>query len=450
MQRSQFIFTSFAFSPKNGRVVLRYRLDDVDFHEQLRLPMEGVNTTTVDWEAFDRALFGLHLAGGMSYWKARVPKNIIVESGTLSKEQASFWNDFYTKGLGEFFYKNEIDFRGLVQFSYKEPFDDAQGIIGTDVRRTIHDVRTPLVPIGGGKDSIVTAELLKAAGIAYTAFVTKRATPIDAVIAHMNVPSLVVERELDPQLFELNKNPKTFNGHVPITGYLHFVALLTAILHGHTDVVWSLERSASEGNVEYLGETINHQYSKSLEFERAFQKYTRRFILPSVRSFSLLRPFSELRIVQEFAKHPEYFKNFSSCNRNFTIANTVNHHKVFWCGECEKCAFVFVALSAFLPHKDVVNIFGVDLFDFEALLPTLKPLLGLEGNKPFECVGTADETVAAMELAHQRGDAEKTLWMQYYVNEVCSSRDVDALIERVLTPSNEHEIPPEYAHVLPQ
>lgn len=449
MQHSQFTFTSFAFSPKNGRVVLRYRLDDLEFHEQLLLPMDGVDTTAVDWEAFDRALFGLHLAGGVSYWKTRCPRNIVIESGELAKEQALFWNDFYTKGLGEFFYTNKIDYHGLVRFPYTEPFDVAQGVSGADVQRTTHDVRTPLVPIGGGKDSIVTAELLKAAGIPFRAFVTKRAAPIDAVIAHMNVPSLVVERELDSQLFELNKDPKTFNGHVPITGYLHFAALLTAILHGHSDVVWSLERSASEGNVEYLGEIINHQYSKSLAFERAFQEYTRRFITPSVRSFSLLRPFSELRIVQEFAKHPKYFMDFSSCNRNFTIAKTVNHHKVFWCGECEKCAFVFVALCAFLQHKDDVGIFGVDLFGSEALLPTFKQLLGIEGHKPFECVGTADETLAAMELAHRRGDAEETLWMQYYVNEARPSHDVDALIERVLSSSNEHDIPPEYARVLP-
>ncbi len=444
---STFTFTSFAFSPKNGRVVLRYRLDDLEFHEQLVLSMEGVEMSAVDLEAFDSALFALHLAGGISYWKARCPKNILVETGTLSKEQAVFWNDFYTKGLGEFFYKNEIDFRGLVQFPFQSKTSKIEHREAS--LRTSRPAR-PLVPIGGGKDSIVTAELLKAANIPVTAFVTKRAAPIDSAIATMNIPSLTVERELDPQLFELNKDSKTLNGHVPITGYLHFVALLTAILHRHTDIVWSLERSASEGNVEYLGEMINHQYSKSLEFERAFQEYVGHNITSSIRSFSLLRPFNELRIVQEFARHPMYFKSFSSCNRNFTITKTVRHRNVFWCGACDKCAFVFVALCAFLPHKDVVTIFGVDVFASHSLLSTFKRLLNVEGHKPFECVGTADETTAAMELAHRRGDAEETLWMQYYVNEVRSSRDTDMLIERALSVSNDHEIPPEYARILPQ
>ena len=452
---SHFSFAFFAFSPKNGRVVLRYRLDDLEFHEQLYLPMEGVDKTKVDWDAFDHALFGLHLAGGVSYWKARCPKRITVETGTLTKDQAVFWNDFYTKGLGEFFYKNEIDFRGLVEFKYdreKSRIENGESRLkNPELRIQNQAALRPLVPVGGGKDSVVTVELLKAANIPVTAFVTKRAAPIDATVRAMDVPSLVVERELDPQLFELNKDPHTYNGHAPITGYLHFVALLTAILHGHTDVMWSLEESASEGNLEYLGEIINHQYTKSLEFERAFAAYVKTNITRSVHSFSLLRPFSELRIVEEFAKHPKYFNAFSSCNHNFTIAKTVAHHKVFWCGECEKCAFVFVALGASLPHKNVVEIFGSDLFASAALLPTLKQLMGVEGHKPFECVGTVGETIAAMELSHRRGDCETSLWMQWFVNEARpKQRDLDKLIKRVLAPSNDHDIPQEYARVLPQ
>ncbi|MBI2477071.1 hypothetical protein HYV72_02745, partial [Candidatus Uhrbacteria bacterium] len=340
-------------------------------------------------------------------------------------------------------YKNEIDFRDRVHF----PSDATVALPELHGTSTPH--LDPLVPLGGGKDSVVTGELLKKASIPFTLFSTSQAQPVVQTAKLLDAPILFAERRLDPQLFELNTKPGVYNGHVPITGYLYFVALLVAILHKKTDVVWSLESSAEEATVDYLGMKINHQFSKTLRFERAFQQYCKTFVTKNVRSFSLLRPFSELQIVKQFVQFPEYFSHFGSCNRNFTQKKPARHEGTFWCGACAKCAFIFVSLCAFLPHNDVVNIFANDLFASETLLPTLKELLGLQEHKPFDCVGTIEETRAAMELAMHRGDARDTRWMQTYVAEVRDTvKDHDALIHKALTPSKEHAIPQEYQPVL--
>ena len=71
---------------------------------------------TVSPDLLDAVLQPLHLMLGISYWKMFCPKEIKVLSCQLSAEQAAFWNTVYTRGLGEFFYRNELDFRGLISF----------------------------------------------------------------------------------------------------------------------------------------------------------------------------------------------------------------------------------------------------------------------------------------------------------------------------------------------
>jgi UDP-N-acetyl-alpha-D-muramoyl-L-alanyl-L-glutamate epimerase len=436
MEDSIFRFISYALNEQTGEISLKYQLDDIEFFEHLTVPVDGIDFNTVNRQALDNALFSLHLMGGVSYWKTKCSKKIVVESGVLCQEQAMFWNEIYTQGLGEFFYENKIDFRGLVQF----PF--TKGCIKPSVEGDQSTKRDVLLPIGGGKDSIVTAESLKTMKVPFSLFVVKDAAPIRQVGDKIGGDRIVVSREISKTLIELNKNPDIYNGHVPITAYLSFLSLVVAILYKKTDVVFSLERSANEGNLSYLGVEINHQYSKSLEFEIRLQEYVKEFVSNQVSIFSLIRPLSEFHIVKLFTEYPEHFSLFSSCNRNFTFENTSIGKKTFWCQTCPKCAFIFVMLCAWLPHKTVVSIVGADLFENEELKDLFRALLGIEGNKPFECVGEAKEVAAAFELCNQRGDALDSVMMKLYVREARPSfTDSDAVIEELLQPSTEHVVP---------
>ncbi|HEU4753681.1 MAG TPA: endonuclease domain-containing protein, partial [Armatimonadota bacterium] len=156
-QYATFTFDSYRLDPASRRVELHYSLDDaVRFTETVTFPAPW--NERHDRAAVDRALATLHLLGGISYYKTCCPKRIEVRTAPLSEEQARFFERVYENGLGEFFYRNDLDFRGLVRFPAS----------GEGRRNEAHPApyrpRRVLAPIGGGKDSIVTAEWLKEAG----------------------------------------------------------------------------------------------------------------------------------------------------------------------------------------------------------------------------------------------------------------------------------------------
>jgi hypothetical protein len=428
-QYSSFLFDSHSFDPATGKIALNYALDDdLKFTETLTLPQPIPKPSS---SAFERALHALHLIGGMSYYKTCVPKTMEIRTTSLSNEQAAFWNEVYENGLGEFFFKNEIDFRGLIQFpsGAAKPFEGKQPKEGKKL----------LVPIGGGKDSIVTIKLLQNAGCDITLLRVGGHPVIDRIAGELGLPLLTVKRELSPLLFRLNAEG-ALNGHVPITAYLSFLALAVAELHGFDAVVMSNERSANVGNVEFHGKEINHQWSKSLVFERMLRDYAAQWIGTGVEYFSLLRPWSELRITQQFVTDPSFLPLTTSCNANWRILK--EKPKELWCGQCPKCAFVFTLYAAFLPKDTVVQTFGKDLFTDPNLLPLYKQLLGAEGFKPFECVGTHEETAAAFLLARDHGEWNGSAAMELFERDVLPTiKDPKRLIADALAPSSDHCVP---------
>jgi 7-cyano-7-deazaguanine synthase in queuosine biosynthesis len=398
---NSFIFDSCTFDPETGEIHLVYSLDDdVQFTEVLEIPTEGIRLN-----AIEQALFTLHIAGGASYYKTCCPKQIEVRSGILNKDQAAFWNMVYENGLGEFFFENQIDFTGLIHFPINEP--------GTPV---FHQSDRPsngkvLVPIGGGKDSTVTIEKLRAEGRNITLLRMGGHPLIDDLVSVTGLPCITVKRKLPRKLFEMNEQG-ALNGHIPITAYLSCLAVVVAEAIGFDEIIMSNEKSANEGNVEYLGKQINHQWSKSEEFETAFDGYIKKYINENLKYFSKLRSFTELEIAGEFAKLPHYFACTTSCNKNWKVAG--EHLQERWCGTCPKCTFVFALMAAHLKRDTVEKIFEKNIFEDSSTIPLYKQLLGLEGFKPFECVGTPEETTQAFEMIKERGEFNDTPVMQMY------------------------------------
>ena len=257
-----------------------------------------------------------------------------------------------------------------------------------------------LVPIGGGKDSIVVAERLKARGKKISLFnLTNQQKTNQIIIDTAKVSGeklIAARRQIAPELIALNQKKGVYNGHIPFSAYLAFLTLAVAIINGDKEIALGNEKSANYGNVKYRGTIINHQWSKSFEFEKMFQAYTRKFITPSIRYYSELRKFNELQIAGMFAHYPQYFYKFSSCNKNFKFTAKAQSK---WCGECAKCVFVWTMLSAFLPNKELEKIFGKNLYQDKKLKPIFQELLGQKKHKPFECVGTPEEMEKALALA---------------------------------------------------
>lgn len=415
-----FIFEGYDFFESDKKVILRYSFDsEVFFEEEFVFDFEFVDGYTK--QTLDAALFGLWVMVGISYFKTVLPPVIKFKSGGLNQVQKDFFEKVYLHGLGEFFYTNGIDPRGKINFEVGSGKweGEMKGAIGSEFRVPNFELHGSIVPIGGGKDSLVTAELLKESGEDFETFTVKPTPLLDHVCEKIGKPQLRVFRKISPQLLKLNEQG-ALNGHVPITAILSFLSVVTAVLRGKKNIIFSNEASAEEGNVEFHGFSINHQYSKTLEFERDFQEYVSTFICSDIQYFSLLRPLAELRVAQVFCSKifQKYKKDFSSCNRNFHFgSNNMSvpktplsppfvrgEKRVIWCGECPKCGFVFAIFSPFLPREELINLFGKNLFTDPEMGQIFRELLGLEGIKPFECVGSVEEVRQALRLARGTGE----------------------------------------------
>lgn len=338
----------------------------------------------------DVFLFNIGLCELISYYKAVCPKKVILKAGALKEEQIDFWKTLFYNGLGEFRFLNKID----VAYEDFVEFENATDSIFS--KSKIGNVEGNLIPVGGGKDSIVTLELLREDKEKNTCFIINpRGATNDTVnVAGYDLEqTVIVKRKIDPLL--LNMNQEGFlNGHTPFSASLAFISLFCALLSGKQYIVLSNESSANESTDEETG--ANHQYSKSLAFELNFVDYVERYVNPFIKYFSLLRGMREIDIAKLFAEHKQYHSIFRSCNRGSVGG------KNDWCGKCPKCLFVYIMLAPFLTKEELKNIFGADLLDDMELEKYYRELTGLDKTKPFECVGTRDEVKEAVKMIAKR------------------------------------------------
>jgi hypothetical protein len=359
-------------------------------------------------EIVNKLAFHLGLVELISYWKCACPPLVKIKAGYLDKEQIDWWKMQYFLGLGEFFYTNGIetsveDFM-KVEVDSEAPFDYSDGASSIksdseDFFRTEFEKSGSLIPVGGGKDSNVTMELLsdrKSSNLCYMINHKEASERCAAIAGYSEEEVLIVNRTLDANMLALNKEGY-LNGHTPFSAIVAFSSVLSAYLFDKKYVVLSNEASANESTVE--GTMVNHQYSKSFKFESDFNSYEEQYVGSSIHYFSLLRPFSELQIAKFFAKHDKYFDIFRSCN----VGSKVDK----WCGGCPKCLFVYIILSPFIDPERMKEIFGKDLLNDKSLIPTFDKLIGLVPEKPFECVGTVDEANTAICMTIQKLEAEQ-------------------------------------------
>jgi len=364
----------------------------------------------------DNLVFNLGLIEILSYWKATCSPEIIVNAGYLNLEQIKWWKDLIINGMGQFFYENKIDFT-KPNFIKIIPIN----IAGARNNYVAGARDRVLVPVGGGKDSVVTLEILKRAGKKISCF---SLNPTEAAQEIMRIggfaDSIIVKRKIDPKLLELNRRG-FLNGHTPFSAYLAFLSVLCAVIFDYKFIAFSNERSSNEGNLKYLGKIINHQWSKSFEFEKKFRKYCRKYLTPGVKEdkssfppslplrgssvveyFSFLRPLYEIQIAKLFSKYPQYFNAFLSCNEAYKTYSGTKKITKKWCGNCPKCLFVFASLYPFIEKGDLIKIFGQNLFEKKELLSMMLELISLKKFKPFECVGTKKESLVTFCLSWKK------------------------------------------------
>jgi hypothetical protein len=399
----KFVFNYFDFKleKRELKICFDFKIEpDIQFSP--RVLIEGITEKEikrVGERALKNLIFNLGMIEALSYWKATCSPKIEILAGNLNKEQIRWWKDLVFKGMGQFFFENKINFleRNFLKIeSCGEKFERFEGKLNEN---------KILVPVGGGKDSVVTIEYLKKLKKDLILFCLNPNENQKKIIEISGIKKKVfVGREIDKKLLELNQ--KGFlNGHTPFTAYLCLLSVLVAVLKDCKFIAFSNEKSSNEGNIKYLGRIINHQYSKSEEFEKKFRFYSKKYLAKNVECFSLLRNLYELEISALFSQFPQYFDAFLSCNVAFQTNSGTKKPIKKWCGKCPKCLFVFASLYPFIGER-VIKIFGKNLFENKRLLPLMLQLIGKKKFKPFECVGTKKESFLAFKLSLQRWKKE--------------------------------------------
>ena len=434
-----FRYRDYAVDAERGVLSLRYGLDGGEFTERVTLP-PGARWHTEEARAAARLVF---LLSGVSYYKTAAPPVIDFGETALTGTEEAFLREFYLQGLAEFAYRNNLDLTRLRIEARRAPDSPPAPPAPSSPKRAI-------VPFGGGIDSIVTVEQVRRQADVALFVVSRPADRFDAIeqpAAVTGLPVVRAEREIDPQLLR-SAELGFLNGHVPVTGILSAIAMLAAVLEDRDTVVMSNEWSASIPTLEFDGRPVNHQFSKSEEFEAAFRAVLANQGSSAARLpdyFSWLRDRTELWVGREFAKLGPYHASFRSCNKAFYTERAGRF--AHWCGQCDKCVFIDLILAPFLPAGALRQIFAVagEPLDDPALKPKFRSLLGA-GAKPFECVGEVTECRAAVLLAARRDDRSGSGLLQELAAEVAGWPDApsEAEIAAMLRPVGRNFIPPGY------
>jgi len=385
-----FYFEKFSFDKLNLIARFEYSFDEFYFFT------EEINFSSVDFfvreklndNIINNFLFSLHIAIWISYYKSFPTEKLFVKSWILDEKQIHFWKKFYKNWLWEFLFTNKISPDNLFQF------ENIWVIRYEKIDFSLSE--KSLIPLWWWKDSLVSIDLFTKSKLDFDLVVFGKIDNIKQNCARvLDKKILLITRKISPSLLILN-NEWNYNWHIPITWIIAFVLAFSSYLYDYKYLVLSNEKSASIWNTFWNDFEINHQYSKSLEFERDFKDYLENYLSKDIAYFSLLRWWYEIKIWEYFAKNCKiFFHIFSSCNNNFKIDESKRLKQSIWCNSCPKCAFVFSILRPYLSNDEILSIFWEDLFLKQDLKQTFLELLWISAFKPFECVWEVEEVVLA-------------------------------------------------------
>ncbi len=383
----EFILESYSFETDTGLATFIYSFDGaLIFTEKINMPAGELTS------ALDTALFYAFVTLGVSYYKAFPTKVLTLKQGSLSVAEADHFNSLYLNGLGEFLYRNNLAVDTIGKFKVNggrnaEPVQLNNGGV--------------MLMQSGGKDSILASTLLAQKGTQYSSWYLSSSETSPAVIGKLGHDALITTRRtIDKERLNDAATNGGLNGHVPLSAILASIATCIALLTGKKYIMAANEWSAIEPTAMIGDFPINHQYSKTYEFETSFNKIIQEHISKDLVYLSALRHYSELKVAELFAEccWKKYSLDFSSCN----VANYyqgADNAQLKWCGQCAKCVSTFILLAPYVEFDDLVSRFGRNVLLDPGMLNHLKSLFGLTESKPFECVGEVNEMRKAYTMA---------------------------------------------------
>ena len=403
----EFIYNNYSVNETNDEYIISYEFiisDLCSFHPEIKLNKSIIKNDNIDDNLLKYIIFHIGLIEAISYYKSTCSPNIVIKCGYLNEEQISWYKKVLYNGLGELLYKNNISI-SMEELVNVTVLNDCKVEINT-----VYNGVGNLIPVGGGKDSCVTLELLKNEENNSCFIINPKGPSVACAktAGYADEDIITVTRSIDPELLKLN-SLGFINGHTPFSALVAFISYLCGYLSNKKNIVLSNESSANQPTV--IGSSINHQYSKSFEFEKDFNDYTKKHFKIDLNYFSLLRGISEYQIGALFSKYKKYHHIFKSCNLGSKSAEWK------WCCNCPKCLFVYIILSPHLYKDELVDIFGEDLYEREDLLNIFIDTIGESGIKPFECVGTVEEAKFAISTLINKLDKNNLPYLLKYYYE---------------------------------
>ena len=251
-----FIFEDYNFSINESTI-------DIEFH----FIISGLAQFKPSWsiskndlinteknETIDSLVFSLGMVELISYWKITCSPKVHIKCGLLSESQVIWWKKLYRKGLGEFFYLNGIsvddEFMNII---YQTNIADSNKRL-VESEETDRSKPSVLIPIGGGKDSVTTLEILRDDTKRFSYIINPRQATIDTVnVSEISKENLIVaRRSLDDNMIKLNKEG-FLNGHTPFSALVAFSSVIAAYINNIEFVALSNEASANESTILEIG-----------------------------------------------------------------------------------------------------------------------------------------------------------------------------------------------------
>ena len=327
----EFIYRGYDYKIDNKlEIVYHFEIPGLrEFNPILKIDLNNIENN-YNKEYLEYFIFQIGLIELISYVKCTCSKNIIINAGYVDEKQISFLKKLYFNGLGELLYRNGIN------VSEDELFNITCNVEKNNLPNINYSGKDNIICVGGGKDSCVTLELMKEYDNKCLIINPKTPSLECAYRAGYSDKDIIkVERILDRTIIELNELGY-LNGHTPLSALIAFISYLCAYLYGRKNIILSNESSANQATV--FGTSINHQYSKTYEFENDFREYCDRLDL-NINYFSLLRGLSEYNIAKLFSQYTKYHDVFKSCNLGSKEKEWV------WCCNCSTCLFIYIILN---------------------------------------------------------------------------------------------------------
>lgn len=389
----KFVFESYSFDKIKSLATFSYKFEyGYSFTETVSFDVG----CEYDEKLLDRALFLAFVLVGVSYYKTNPTKEVKIDY-PIDGWQADFFNTVFQEGLGQFAYENDLRREDLAHFIATSPISEGplpyhgNGVLALQ---------------SGGKDSLLTAAILKENNINFDSWYVSSGRYHPTFLDNIGERLIISSRSIDRDSLKKSIETGGKNGHVPVTYILQSLAVVQAILIGKNTIITSIAHEGEEPHSKIGNMLVNHQWSKTWLAEKNFAQYVNRYISKNIKIGSLLRKYSELKVSELFVEKSwkDYGDKFSSCNvANYQQAS--DNSQLSWCGKCPKCANSYLLFAPFLSNKKLSNIFaGKDLFADNSMEFTFKGLLGVDGVlKPLECVGEVEELRLAYKMAKEKG-----------------------------------------------